>query len=395
VFLDQNQNDLQFSLFYFDGKGLTARDGKYHLLIEGAKFADQNGFAAVWTPERHFHAFGGIYPNPSVTSAALAMVTRHIRLRAGSVVAPLHQSARIAEEWALVDNLSSGRVDISFASGWHANDFVLFPSRYAERKRAMVESIQQVRRLWRGEALMMTNGVGNTTEVRICPRPIQAEIPIWVTCSGNPETFELAGSLGAGVLTHLLGQSLEELDRKIALYRRARRQSGHAGSGHVTLMLHTFLGETVQGVRNKIRQPFCEYLASSLDLIQKQLNHSAPDGNSIPWRKSSTGRAVGERAPRQSLAPENAAQDTETLVADAFNRYFDSAALFGTPESCLPMLENLRRVGVAEIACLVDFGVDVDSALRGLEYLNVMKTAYAQQEQRAAMAQVAGFNDVL
>ena len=42
------------------------------LLLEGAKFADANGFCAVWTPERHFHAFGGPYPNPSVTGAAVA-----------------------------------------------------------------------------------------------------------------------------------------------------------------------------------------------------------------------------------------------------------------------------------------------------------------------------------
>ena len=46
------------------------------MLLEGAKFADANGFVAVWTPERHFHAFGGPYPNPAVTGAAVAAVTR-------------------------------------------------------------------------------------------------------------------------------------------------------------------------------------------------------------------------------------------------------------------------------------------------------------------------------
>ena len=86
---------------------------RYRLLLEGAKFADREGFTAVWTPERHFHAFGGLYPNPSVASAAIAALTTRVQIRAGSVVLPLHHPARVAEEWALVDNLSQGRVGIS------------------------------------------------------------------------------------------------------------------------------------------------------------------------------------------------------------------------------------------------------------------------------------------
>ncbi|WP_296645174.1 AMP-binding protein, partial [Roseinatronobacter sp.] len=60
---------MEFSLYYWGNDDGAGRD-KYKLLLEGAKFADQNGFCAVWTPERHFHAFGGPYPNPSVTGAA-------------------------------------------------------------------------------------------------------------------------------------------------------------------------------------------------------------------------------------------------------------------------------------------------------------------------------------
>src|SRR5947207_4715432 len=57
---------LDFSLFYFGaGEGADPL-AKYRLLLEGARFADERGFAAVWTPERHFHAFGALYPNPSV-----------------------------------------------------------------------------------------------------------------------------------------------------------------------------------------------------------------------------------------------------------------------------------------------------------------------------------------
>ncbi len=117
---------MEFSLFYWGNDDGVGRD-KYRLLLDGATFADQHGFAAVWTPERHFHAFGGPYPNPSVTGAAVAAVTRNIAVRAGSCVAPLHHTARIAEEWAVIDNLTNGRAGLAIASGWQPDDFVLRP----------------------------------------------------------------------------------------------------------------------------------------------------------------------------------------------------------------------------------------------------------------------------
>src|SRR5215467_2804377 len=120
---------LEFSIFFFAADAQT-EGPKYTLLLDSARFADENGFTAVWTPERHFEAFGGLYPNPSITSAALSVATTRLRIRAGSVVLPLHDPIRVAEEWAMLDNLSKGRVGISFASGWHPNDFVFAPDSY-------------------------------------------------------------------------------------------------------------------------------------------------------------------------------------------------------------------------------------------------------------------------
>ena len=76
---------MQFSLFFFSADGSTGTVDKYRLLIESAQFADQHGFSAIWTPERHFQDFGGLYPNPSVLGAALSMITKRIHIRAGSV----------------------------------------------------------------------------------------------------------------------------------------------------------------------------------------------------------------------------------------------------------------------------------------------------------------------
>lgn len=145
---------------------------KYRLLLERARFADQHGFAAVWTPERHFHAFGGVYPNPAVVGAALATITDHIQIRAGSVVLPLKHPIRVAEEWSVVDNLSRGRVGISVASGWHANDFVLAPENYPDRRERMFSQLETLQKLWRGEPVSFRGGAGNEVAVTIHPLPV-------------------------------------------------------------------------------------------------------------------------------------------------------------------------------------------------------------------------------
>lgn len=142
---------MKFSMFFFSADGTTDSKDKYTMMKECARFADQHALTAIWTPERHFDAFGGLYPNPSVTSAALAMITERIKIRAGSIVLPLQDPLRVAEEWAVVDNLSGGRVEVAFASGWHVNDFVLNPAEYENRRQQMFEKIEIVKELWGGQ----------------------------------------------------------------------------------------------------------------------------------------------------------------------------------------------------------------------------------------------------
>jgi iturin family lipopeptide synthetase A len=77
-------------LYFFGNYDAAFSQDKYDLMVQGGRYADQNGFSAIWLPERHFDKFGGFSPNPSVLAAALARETKHIQLRAGSVVMPLH-----------------------------------------------------------------------------------------------------------------------------------------------------------------------------------------------------------------------------------------------------------------------------------------------------------------
>ncbi len=342
---------MQYSIMFFSAD--SGVGDPYRLLREASVFADRHGFTAVWTPERHFHEFGGIYANPALTSAALATITERIQLRAGSLISPLHDELRVAEEWAMVDNLSNGRVAISFGSGWNINDFIFFPDRYERRQAVMYEQIEVVKKLWTGERIRRQTSAGKDVEIQLFPKPVSSRLPVWVTSSGNVETFRSAGHIGANVLTHLIIQDLPTLHKKIAVYRQARREAGFdPAAGCVTLMLHTFIGEDVEHVRRIVKPHFTRYLQSAVSLEQL-----AADG-----RGSISG---GHKIDPEEIGPDLLAE----LLDVAFDRYFTNASLMGTPDVCRAMADKLCGLGVDEIACLLDFGPAREQVLNSLVHV--------------------------
>ncbi|HEU4538662.1 MAG TPA: MupA/Atu3671 family FMN-dependent luciferase-like monooxygenase [Polyangiaceae bacterium] len=343
---------LRFSFMFFSDANQGDAD-KYRLVFEVADFGDRHGFEAVWLPERHFHPFGGIYPNPAVLAAALAARTRSIRLRSGSVVLPLHHPTSVAESWAMVDNLSRGRVDLGFASGWNPNDFVAAPENFARRRELWHEGIPLVKKLWRGEPLALKNGKGETTEVRVYPRPVQAELDVWLVVTKSDDGFRHAGEQGYNVLTMLQGIDLPALGEKIRIYAEGRRAAGlDPDGGAVTLMLHTFVHGDRARVEQAVREPFLQYIRSAL-----------------------TGHLAGLEGGRRP-----ADEELQRVVEYSYQRYFKTAALFGTVEDAAAVAQAARAQGVSEIACLMDFGVDHDLVRESLPHLERLQGRFARAE---------------
>ena len=336
----------RFSVYYFGSYPReTPPHERYELLFESARFADEAGFDALWVPERHFHAFGGIFPNPSVLAAALARETSRIRINAGSVVLPLHDPIRVAEEWSVVDNLSGGRVGIGFASGWHANDFALRPQAWGRHKEAMYEGLETVKALWRGDAVAVTSGAGERIEVRLHPPPLQPDPPLYTAIVGAPESWERAGAADLGVITNLMTQDPDQLAANIARYREARARAGlDPAAGAVVVLLHTYLAASEQQARADAFEPFCDYLRSSLSLFGQATN------------------SLGLEVDVEHLSEE----DMAYVLRRAFASYCDTRALIGTPDSCEPIARSVLAAGADELACFVDFGVSLALLRRSL-----------------------------
>jgi natural product biosynthesis luciferase-like monooxygenase protein len=342
---------LDLSVMFFgadEGAGENGHAAKYDDILAIARTADELGFTAVWTPERHFQQFGQVFPSPPVLSAALAVATERIEVRAGSVVLPLHHPLRVVEDWSVVDNLSRGRIGVSVATGWHSTDFVLAPDHYADRRERALADIPLLRRLWAGEAVEFRDGTGRPVAVRPQPRPVSARLPLWLTSSGNPQTWVAAGRLRTNVLAATVGQSREDLVEKIrgyrAAYGAAPEQLGTSAQGTVTLMAHTYVGTGDAEALGRVRAPLRDYLGSYL--AQTSANR---DGD---------GRAADLSGPQLDL-----------LTELALRRYLAFGSLLGSPETCRRSLIDLRDLGCDEVACFVDFGLDREHVLAGLHRL--------------------------
>jgi natural product biosynthesis luciferase-like monooxygenase protein len=254
----------------------------------------------------------------------------------------------VAEEWALVDNLSRGRVELSFAPGWNAEDFALRPDNYARRYEVMYEGIPVLHQLWAGQPVEATDGTGRKVRVRTYPTPVQKRLVTWITAAGSPRSFQQAGQIGANLLTHLFDQGVEELAEKIALYRQARAAHGHdPDAGRVAVTLHTFLAGDLDEVRRSAYQPYFRYLKANLPLLEK-----LAQSRNVPID-------LGRLTPAQ----------LDEAIEWVFEKFLRQRSLLGTPAGGVGLVSRLAEIGVQEIACLLDFGPAPEAVLASLPRL--------------------------
>jgi len=351
---------MKMGIMFFAGR---QTDQTYDLLFRCARFADRSEFSAVWLPERHFTDFGGPYPSPVILLAALARETRNIHLRAGSVVAPLHDAVRIAEDWSVVDNISNGRVGIALAPGWNPVDFTIRPEAFLDRHQRTFRAVSEIRRLWRLDEISRPDGLNQSTVITIRPRPIQPQVPIWLSVGSNPEGFTMAGKSGSHLLTFLLDKDLVSLKKNLDLYWQGLRDGGHSKEeATVTLMLHTLVHDDGSTARALAREPFTNYLKSIAPMFQQRLR----------------GRGI---------SADLSSRETDEAVDAVAKEIMDNKALIGSPEECAPLLNALQEIGVNEIACLLDFGLDSTIIEDGLPALNRLRSQTAPANRIRARQQ--------
>ncbi len=146
---------------------------------------DRRGIDSIWFSEHHFFA-DGYLPQPFVFMAAVAARTKRARLGTAVMLAPLRDPVTIAEEAALVDSISGGRLDLGVGAGYRIPEFEAFGEDIGERFETLEARTAEVRRLW--------------DAAEVTPGPAADHVPFWLGANGK-RTARMAGRLGAGLLT--------------------------------------------------------------------------------------------------------------------------------------------------------------------------------------------------
>ncbi len=214
--------------------------GRYFEQIEAAEHV---GFDHVWVTEHHFDYFGGMTPSPQMFLTAVSQRTRRLRLGTSVSILPLHHPLRIAEDFAVVDVLSGGRLEFGVGRGMPIAGYEGFGIPYAGAQERLKEAIHLIERLWREPRVTFQGRYYQCPEVTVLPRPVQQpHPPIWVGATATPDSFRWAGEHGYGIMTigHLLDPA--EIAERLALYREAYRAAGHPPGGERILgTYHAFV----------------------------------------------------------------------------------------------------------------------------------------------------------
>jgi alkanesulfonate monooxygenase SsuD/methylene tetrahydromethanopterin reductase-like flavin-dependent oxidoreductase (luciferase family) len=253
-------------------------DRHYAQTLEWIAGADRLGADAVWFTEHHLFE-DGYLPQPLTFAAAAAARTERVRIGAGIVIAPLRHPAHVAEEAALVDLISGGRLELGLGAGWSTREYELFDVDFTLRF-AMTDAAAAQIRLLLDERVVM-------------PPPLQRPFPIWLGYQG-PRGARRAGQLGVGLLS---------LDRTLLEpYLGGLEEGGHgAASARMGGLLDIVVADDPEDAAARI-EPFSAYQLSSYRRA-KALSRGDDPGDDLSLETLRTsGRLTAVLSPEDAVA---------------------------------------------------------------------------------------------
>jgi len=196
---------------------------EYRETLEFVKLAEDLGFDSAWVSEHH-GASDGYLPSLLLMLAAFAAVTERIELGTGLILTPLHDPIRLAEDSAVVDQLSGGRLVLGLGLGWREEEFRMFGVPLDSRVPRLLETVEVLRRAWTGERFSFRGRVFTYDHVRVTPPPAQRGGPSIFLGGYNERALRRAGRLGDGYMTD--DTALESLQSALAHVEEGARSAG-------------------------------------------------------------------------------------------------------------------------------------------------------------------------
>ena len=229
---------MDFSLFYILHRPEGMTDAQvYEEAIEQSVAADELGFKCVWFAEHHFSQVGMV-PDPLILCAAVAQKTKRIRLGTAISIMPFHNPVRLAEQAAMVDVLSGGRLDLGVGRGSQPREFSGFGAKPSESREQLKEGLEIVDRLLRGETVTYEGKFYSCKDAVIHPAPLQRpRPPIWVAGT-SLETYTYAGENGFLIMASAGFTGPDVFKEKFGLWEDALAARGDDTSNLPRALLH-------------------------------------------------------------------------------------------------------------------------------------------------------------
>jgi len=243
----------------------------YDELLEQAEAADQLGFESFWIAEHHFHEYGAI-PRPAVWMAAAAQRTRKIRLGAAVVVLPFDNPLRVAEDYAMVDVISNGRLELGVGSGYLAHEFTGFGMRPEDKRERFDESLEILLRAWTGEKFSYDGRYHSIKDVAINVIPVQKPHPPVSIAVLRNEAAPHVGRKGFPLMLipYASTEQISELSSVVHNYREEFAGSGKdATTARTRFGLHTHCAQSSQQARAEAKPAIDRYVRTRLYAKQR------------------------------------------------------------------------------------------------------------------------------
>lgn len=278
----------------------------YRQILEQVELAEELGWECFMLNEHHFLGYGGLVPNPAVLLAAAAARTSRIRLGPCIAIVSLRHPLQSAEEYALVDAVSGGRLEFGVGSGNTALDYQVFGVPLEEARARMEEGLALILKAWSSERFSHEGKFWRCPEITLYPRPVQRpHPPIWIAGTA-PENLAWAGRNGYHIMTVGHPHPPEKVRAGVEAWKQAWREAGHdPKAGHCQFHVRTHVNESNARAREIACPAVTRYDAIS-------------------------------RIGRKSSLVETDNYDWEGMLATGRN-------LYGNPEECARIIHNAMR----------------------------------------------------
>lgn len=298
----------------------------YAATVEQAVFAEQLGFDSVWFTEHHFLA-DGYLPAFQPLAGAIAARTERVRISTDIAILPLYHPVRLAEELAVLDNLSGGRMELGVGMGYVPAEFAAFGVPFANRVSMTEEAIDILRLAWSDGPFSFAGRRYRLDDVNVFPKPVQpGGPPLWIAA------VRRAGALRAARLgTNLLPQTSrsEVLDP----WLEAVRDAGRDPADHRVGIIRSFLVTDDPERDWAIWKPAEKYRVS----VYREMMKATPDDYGRGW-------GDGDSIPQHVFVgnPDECVAELQRFI-DTYG--FTDITLSGLPPGVDPdfMAANLER----------------------------------------------------